>query len=98
MLRNKIDNLLSIRSNKIVNHTSFPTIENDRLSLNPKCVDFDQRYTMEKQWRWQLKLWESVWGTVMLKHDGKIKFTFRQNTEKLDLIKLLSCPLTRYIE
>ena len=28
---------------------------------------------------------------------GKMKFPFCQNTEKLDLIKLLSCLLTRYI-
>ena len=29
---------------------------------------------------------------------GKMKFSFCQNKEKLDLFKLLSCPLPRYIE
>ena len=30
--------------------------------------------------------------------NGKTKFPFRQNTKKPDLIKLLSCLLSRYIE
>ena len=30
--------------------------------------------------------------------NGKMKFPFCQNTEKLDLSELLSCLLTRYIE
>ena len=30
--------------------------------------------------------------------NGKMKFSFRQNKEKLDLFKLLSCLLPRYME
>ena len=30
--------------------------------------------------------------------NGKMKFPFCQNTEKLDLFQLFSCLLTRYIE
>ena len=36
--------------------------------------------------------------SMMFTANGKTKFPFRQNTEKPDLIKLLSCVFSRYIE
>jgi len=51
-------------------------------------------------------LWEDIWWHLLTLQrlnmtptaKGKMKYPFRQNTEKLDLIQLLSFLLTRYIE